>query len=123
MKYTREERFEIGKEICEKNMSSMEAGIKYGITSDSARRYKQYYQQNKDSKELPPTGKSRPKLIKGSANSKAKNLEELEQMSKEELIQEVMNSRIREARAKKGYEVKGVGVDKEFSVLDSKNTK
>ena len=44
-------------------------------------------------------------------------------MSKEELIQEVMNSRIREARAKKGYEVKGVGVDKEFPNLDNKNTK
>lgn len=121
MKYTREERFEIGKEICEQKMSSTEVVMKYGITADTGRRYKHFYLENKDSETLPPPQKSKPK--KGSANSKPKPLEELEQMSKEELIQEVMNSRIREARAKKGYEAKGVGVDKEFSVLDNKNTK
>ena len=122
MKYTREERFEIGKEICEQKMSSTEVVMKYGITADTGRRYKHFYLENKDSETLPPP-KSKSKPKKGSANSKPKPLEELEQMSKEELIQEVMNSRIREARAKKGYEVKGVGVDKEFSILDNKNTK
>ena len=123
MKYTREERFEIGKEIYEKKMSTVEVTMKYGIAGETVRRYKRYYLENKDSETLPPPEKSKSKHIKGSANSKAKSLEELEQMSKEELIQEVMNSRIREARAKKGYEVKGVGVNKEFSVLDNKNTK
>ena len=121
MKYTREERFEIGKEIFEQKMSSTEIVMKYGIAAETGRRYKRFYLENKDSETLPPPQKSKPK--KGSANSKPKPLEELEQMSKEELIQEVINSRIREARAKKGYEVKGVGVDKEFPNLDNKNTK
>ena len=123
MKYTREERFEIGKEIFEQKMSSTEIVMKYGIAAETGRRYKRFYLENKDSETPPPPQKLKQKPKKGSANSKPKTLEELEQMSKEELIQEVMNSRIREARAKKGYEVKGVGVDKEFPNLDNKNTK
>ena len=60
------------------------------------------------------------------SEDKSPGIEEKAEMlttKQKELIQEVMNSRIREARAKKGYEVKGVGVDKEFPNLDNKNTK
>ena len=39
----------------------------------------------------------------------AASLEELESMSKEELIRELIKARINEARLKKGYEVKGDG--------------
>ena len=46
-----------------------------------------------------------------------------ESMTKEELIRELVLAKINEARAKKGYEVKGVGVEKEYIVYDSKNTK
>ena len=42
---------------------------------------------------------------------------------KEELIKELVRSRIREERLKKGYEVKGVGAEKVFIPLNSKNTK
>ena len=44
-------------------------------------------------------------------------------MSKDELIEELMKARVREARLKKGYRVKGDGADKEYFLLDSKNTK
>lgn len=44
-------------------------------------------------------------------------------MTKEELIQELMEARIREERLKKGYMVKGVGAEKEFVRLDNKNIK
>ena len=44
-------------------------------------------------------------------------------MTREELIEELMKAKIREARLKKGYLVKGVGADKEYILLDSKNTK
>ena len=44
-----------------------------------------------------------------------------EAMTKEELIQELMEARIREERLKKGYMVKGVGAEKEFVRLDNKN--
>ena len=44
-------------------------------------------------------------------------------MTKEELIREIVRSKIREARLKKGYEVKGDGAEKVFIPLSSKNTK
>jgi len=50
-------------------------------------------------------------------------LEEYEAMTKEELIQELVRSKIREARLKKGYEVKGDGREKVFIPLSNKNTK
>ena len=48
---------------------------------------------------------------------------EYETMSKEELIRELVRSKIREARLKKGYEVKGDGAEKVFIPLGNKNTK
>ena len=42
---------------------------------------------------------------------------------KEELINELILAKVNEARAKKGYEVKGVGADKEFVSLNNKNSK
>ena len=44
-------------------------------------------------------------------------------MTKEELIRELVKARITEARLKKGYEVKGDGANKVFMPIDSKNTK
>ena len=47
-------------------------------------------------------------------------LEDYEAMSKEELIHELVLARIKEARLKKGYEVKGDGT---VILYGSKNTK
>jgi hypothetical protein len=47
-------------------------------------------------------------------------LEDLEAMTKEELIQELVKARITEARLKKGYEVKGDG---SVILYDNKNIK
>lgn len=47
-------------------------------------------------------------------------LNKLESMTKEELIREVMRARVREARLKKGYEVKGDGT---VILYDIENTK
>lgn len=44
-------------------------------------------------------------------------------MSKEELINELIIAKANELRAKKGYEVKGAGANKEYSILNNKNTK
>ena len=44
-------------------------------------------------------------------------------MSKEELINELIKAKANELRAKKGYEVKGVGANKEFIPLNNKNSK
>ena len=44
-------------------------------------------------------------------------------MTREELIGEIIKARINEARAKKGYQVKGDGVDKDFEPIVNRNTK
>ena len=44
-------------------------------------------------------------------------------MSKEELINELIKAKANELRAKKGYEVKGDGADKEFVPINNRNTK
>ena len=57
------------------------------------------------------------------SSSSSGEMTDYENMTREELIQELVLAKINEARAKKGYEVKGVGVEKEYIVYDSKNTK
>ena len=42
---------------------------------------------------------------------------------KEEVINELIKANANELRAKKGYEVKGAGANKEFVSLNNKNTK
>ena len=64
-----------------------------------------------------------PEQMNISTVEQPKGLEDYESMTKEELIQELIMAKINEARAKKGYEVKGVGAEKEFIPLDRKNTK
>ena len=45
------------------------------------------------------------------------------EMSREELIDELIKAKANELRAKKGYEVKGSGAEKEFSILKDRNSR
>ncbi len=65
----------------------------------------------------PETSHSLPGIRKDSS------LKEYESMSKEELIDALVMARINEARLKKGYSVKGSGVEKEYLPIASGNTK
>jgi transposase len=62
-------------------------------------------------------------MIKLKNNATSFDLEDYHSMSKEQLIEELIKAKINEARAKKGYEVKGVGQNKEFISLNNKNSK
>jgi transposase len=120
MKYTREERLAIGRRIYEGELSRYDAAQEYEIGSDTARNYMRAYRAEHH---LPARqAESNADKMKGSARPAAR-LEEYELMSKEELINELVCAKIVEARLKKGYMVKGVGVQKEFAPLDSKSTK
>ena len=105
MKYTKEERLDIGRRIYDGEISRYEAAEQYGINDQTARNYMRMY---RDANQLPPKrGKSAfpsPRFQKVPAG-----MEDLESMTKEQLIQEVVRARITEARLKKGYEVKGDG--------------
>ena len=123
MKYTKEERLEIGRRIYEGELNRYQAAAEYGICESCARNYmRQYRFANGLPAKEPGTRIQRedspPKLA-----TEDPGLEEYESMTKEELIKELVRARIREERLKKGYEVKGVGAEKVFIPLSSKNTK
>ncbi len=116
MKCTKEERLDIGKRIYDGEISRYEAAELYGISDDSARRYMRMY---RDANHLPPK-RLKKSISAPSFKTSPQGMDDLESMSKEELIQELVKARITEARLKKGYEVKGDGA---VILYDIKNTK
>ena len=121
MKYTLEERLEIGRRIYEDEISKIEASKEYDIGVDTARDYMRLYRY---------TYPLNPKNQKqGFCNAltdqdeKEYQIKDYQSMSKEELLLELVKSKINEARAKKGYQVEGDGANKRFVPIGSKNTK
>ena len=116
MKYKKEERLDIGRQIYNGEISRYEAAEQYGIGEQTARNYMRLY---RDINQLPP--KHGKKAIAAPSFQKAPaGMEDLQSMTKEHLIQELVKARITEARLKKGYEVKGDGT---VILYGSKNTK
>jgi transposase len=123
MKYTPEERMDIGRRIYNGELSCRIAAEIYGINKHTAKRYLWLY---RDTLGLPPKvgrPESLSRAVAKMTSSSSGEMTDYESMTREELIQELVLAKIHEARAKKGYEVKGVGVEKEYIVYDSKNTK
>jgi transposase len=116
MKYTPEERLDIGRRIYDGELSRYEAAELYGIGEQTARNYMRMY---RDANHLPPK-RGKRSLTAPSFKSSPAGMEDLESMTKEQLIQELVKARITEARQKKGYEVKGDGT---VILYGSKNTK
>lgn len=125
MKYNKEERLEIGRKIHESGLSNLNAGIMFGISEETARRYRILYEKSQGIEH------DTSRKHKGSVDTAAlitpgepmSTSDDYSSMTREELIEELMKSKIRESRLKKGYLVKGVGADKEYILLDNKNTK
>lgn len=120
MKHTKEERIVIGEEIATSKISSKEAADKYHISLSLAQLYAQQY---RESHNIPSPQSQKNALKKCQSIDSIKNIETYMTMSKEELINELIRAKVNEARAKKGYEVKGVGANKEFSSLNDRSSK
>ena len=122
MSYTREERLDIGKQIYHNEISKSGAAIKYSISEGTARDYMRLY---RDVNGLPPKNRIQKEenTVKISIHSSEPDLSEYESMTKEELIKELVKSRINEARLKKGYGVKGDGAAKTVTIFDNWNMK
>ena len=104
MKYTKEQRLDIGQKIYDGQLSRYEAAERYGISDQTARDYMRLY---RDANGLPP--KRGQRALTASFKSEPASVEEFKNMTKDELIMELVKARIAEARLKKGYEVKGDG--------------
>ena len=122
MGYTREERLDIGKQIYNNEISKSDAAIKYKISEGNGQGYMRLY---RDVNGLPPKNRIQKEgnTVKISVHSSEPDLSEYESMTKEELIKELVKSRISEARLKKGYEVKGDGADRTITIYDNWNMK
>ena len=122
MKYTKEQRLDIGKRIYDGELSRYEAAEEYGISDQTARDYMRQY---RDINNLPPKhGRQHTYGISKAKSMPApEGIEEYESMTKEELIDALIMARINEARLKKGYMVEGVGAEKKVIRFVKKNTK
>ena len=123
MKNTREENLDIARRYLDGELTRKEAQAMLGDSRNLV-----YYWTNeyKRSVGLPATPKRYNNQKENKVNKIIPTQDELERLStltKEELIDEVIKARIGEERAKKGYEVKGGGVNKEYVSLNNKNIK
>ena len=91
VKYTKEERLDIGRQIYADELSRYEASEKYGISINTARDYMRLY---RDINGLPAKRGTPKNYAAGQAATSAVSLETLESMNKEELIRELIKARI-----------------------------
>ena len=131
MKYSKEQRIDIGRQVYTHELSRLEASQKYEVSDSSLDVYVSLYKlasgiqtqntrvaiRNKTDK----TDRNEPKPREDT--SETWDIETYRAMSKEELINELIRAKVNEARAKKGYEVRGDGTNKEFISLSRKNSK
>lgn len=129
MRYTKDERLEIGRRIYVGELTSYEVGRTYGVNVYTARDYMRLY---RDTYRLPPKQKTSGCYTAAMRNIASLSdgespvppmptgLAQLEAMSKEELVRQIIQFRINELRLKKYYEVKGDGT---VTLYEKKNTK
>ncbi len=126
MKYTHEERIDIGRDIYTSGMSCAEAMAKYNLSHGSVERYVSMYKAAngiKGTRSLSSENPAPKQLPKVRQMTSDYDIETYMTMSKEELIDELIRAKVNEARAKKGYEVKGDGANKEYNSLSNRNSK
>lgn len=122
MKYTKEQRLDIARRVYDGEMTVEEAAVKYELNPSSVKGYLRLYRAETG---LPPRTHRMitRNITQPIGDPKDPSLKEYESMSKEELIDALVMARINEARLKKGYSVKGSGVEREYLPIDSGNTK
>lgn len=122
MKYTREQRLDIAKRVYGGELTVEEAAVRYGLNPSSVKGYLRLYRAETG---LPPRTRRKKtgNVTQPVDDPKDSSLKEYESMSKEELIDALVMARINEARLKKGYSVKGSGVEKKYLPIDNGNIK
>ncbi|RKM55066.1 hypothetical protein D6855_16575 [Butyrivibrio sp. CB08] len=125
MLYTKEERLAIGEQLYKHEIRQKDAMAKYNISKATAEKYLRAYKEHNGIPIIAQKSASSASEMQSvkSKSSVTPEMEEYMSMSKEELIRELVQAKANELRAKKGYEVKGAGANKEFVPLNNKNSK
>ena len=119
MKIPKEEREALIKRINSGEITVPQAAKEYGVGNTAIYNMLKRYKEAKQKKANKPNTKAES-LIKKPDEI---DIEAYQNMTKEELIRELILSKANELRAKKGYEVKGAGANKEFIILNKENSK
>jgi transposase len=114
MRATKEERLAIGKQVHDGELTKQEASKKYGIPERTIWEWVMQYRESIGERKPP---RNTPNRVLSNERAAYEN------MSREELIDALILSKANELRAKKGYEVRGDGANKEFIPLNNKNSK
>ena len=123
MKYSKEQRNEIGRLVYTKELTIGEACKMFDINRYTVRDYMRDY---RDANQLPPMSDlEQADETKKTSKRKNKTIKynDLATLSRDALIDEVIKARVEAERAKKGYAVKGGGQEKEFINLFDVNSK
>ena len=111
MYYTPRERLEIGRRVFAHALAKEEAAKECGVTIPCIVNYAREYMKEDGIKPIPE------------ASDSFEASKDCGEMSKEQLIAELMRKDIEASRAKKGYSVKGGGKAKEFIAISDSNAK
>ena len=114
-----QQRLLIGREIYTHEITISQVAEKHGINRYTARDYMREY---RDINNLEPMSDEKEELII-LKEKKISKYEDLKDMTKEQLIDEVIKARVGEERAKKGCIVKGDGQEKEFIISEDASSK
>lgn len=112
MFYSAQERIDIGRKVFTHEISKSEAAKEYMVSENSIIKYVKEYMKANNIPVIPG--------VDNVVDIKTPNYSE---MTKDQLIVEIMKKDIEVARAKKGYTVKGGGKTKEFISIKDANTK
>ncbi len=125
MHYTKEERCGIAEQIIKNKMSTTELAAKLGLPRSTISAWVKNYRDGKYEGVMPAQLKDTDNKEKPNPKRRSPDIdmEAYQSMSKEELINELILAKANELRAKKGYEVKGDGADKEFISLRDRNSR
>ena len=118
---TREQNLDIAKRFYNGELTKQEALSMIGASRNCVYYWVNEYKRSIGDQNVPP--KQYQPQNKKDEVANEDEISRLSSLSREELIDEVIKAKVGEARAKKGYEVKGGGESKEYVTLSSKNTK
>ncbi|MFV0635063.1 hypothetical protein ACE419_00015 [Mitsuokella sp. WILCCON 0060] len=121
MKYTSNERLQIGQLVYTRQLSEAEACLKYGISRTCIQNYVRAFKKANGITIV--TRRPQKNVDRVDFSTIQPQPSPYASMSKDELIDELIRTKAEVLRAKKGYAVKGDGVSKEFITLRSENSK
>ena len=114
MSHTKEEKLAIGKLVYDGTLTKHEASVKYDILERTIENWVRKYKESIGIQN--PSNRAVNNVL---SNERAA----YENMTKDELIRELILAKANELRAKKGYEVRGDGANKEFITSSNENSK